>query len=281
MRDLQGQNALVTGASGGLGRHIAAALAAAGANVAISGRSAAALERLAESLDEVGVKTASVPVDLLEPSATALLVERASQALGPLSVVVNGAGVEIASSFTVYSREQLETVLTLDLVVPMLLIREVLPGMLERGSGHVVNIGSLAGKGALPYGVPYAAAKWGLAGLTQSLRAEYAGSGVGFSLVIPGFVTEEGIFARHEADGVRAPVIFGTTTPKRVARAVVRAISEDAPEILVTPRPLRPFLAFADLAPRLGERLAARLGVANASRTVAQLHGRLAGEVRR
>ena len=168
-----------------------------------------------------------------------------------------------------YSRDELETILTLDLVVPMLFIRQVLPGMLERGGGHVVNIGSLACKGALPYGVPYAAAKWGLAGLTQSLPAEYAGSGVGFSLVIPGHVTEEGMFARHEADGVRAPVIFGTTTPERVARAVVRAIGDDAPEVLVTPRPLRPFLAVADLAPRLGERLAARIGVANASRTVA------------
>lgn len=97
--------------------------------------------------------------------------------------------------------------------------------------------------------MPYGAAKWGLAGATQSLRAEYAGTGVGFSVVIPGFVTGEGIFARHQANGVQAPAIFGTTTPQQVAQALVQAIRRDSPEILVTPRPLRPFLALAALAP--------------------------------
>lgn len=281
MRALAGRHALVTGASGGLGRQIARQLAREGVDVAISGRNASILTDLAGELRHLGSAVEPVLADLAEPAQVESLVARAEDAIGPLDIVVNNAGIEIASSFTLYSDEEVERILALDLMAPLWLIRRVLPGMLERGVGHVVNIGSLASKGGLPFGVPYAAAKWGLAGMTQSLRAEYAGSGVGFSVVIPGFVTGEGIFARHEADGIRAPRLFGTTTPEEVALAVVRAIRRDSPEILVTPRPLRPFLALAALAPRTAERLAARFGVTPVARSVAGLHGRQENEADR
>ncbi len=188
---------------------------------------------------------------------------------------MNNAGVEVASSFTRYSPDELDGLLALDLLAPLLLTHRLLPGMLARGVGHVVNICSLASKGPLPYGVPYAAAKSGLAGATASLRAEYAATGVGFSAVIPGFVTGAGIFARHEAEGVAAPALFGTTTPDRVARAVVAAIRRDAPEVIVTPYPIRPFLALAALAPRTAQRLTAWAGVTAVARRVARLHGRI------
>jgi len=253
VRELAGCRALVTGASGGLGHDIAVALAREGVDVAISGRNVSALDELARRLRGFGTAAEPVVADLADPVEAQGLIRRAEDAIGPIGILVNNAGIEIASSFTLYSEDEVQRILVVDLLAPLRLIREVLPGMLERGAGHVVNICSLASKGALPYGVPYAAAKEGLAGATQSLRAEYAGTGVGFSVVIPGFVTGEGIFARHEADGIRAPALFGTTTPEKVGRAVVMAIRRDAPEVLVTPRPLRrfrPFLALAALAPR-------------------------------
>lgn len=160
-------------------------------------------------------------------------------------------------------------------MVPLLLTHHLVPGMLSRGLGHVVNISSIGGKGAVPYSVPYAAAKWGLVGVTQSLRAEYADAPVGFSVVCPGFVTGEGMFARTAARGVKAPAGLGTTTPQAVAAAVVRAIEQDVPEIIVTPRPVRPMLAFAVVAPRMAERLAALLGTTRFARDAARAGGRL------
>jgi short-subunit dehydrogenase len=213
--------------------------------------------------------------DLAAVGAAESLATTVEQTLGPLDILVNNAGVEVASSFTRYSPEELDRILVLDLLVPLPLIHRLLPGMLARKAGHVVNICSLASKGPLPYGVPYAAAKWGLAGATQSLRAEYAGTDVGFSAVIPGFVTKAGIFARHEAQGVVAPALFGTTTPEKVGLAVVSAIRRDAPEILVTPRPIRPFLALAALAPRMAQRLTTWAGVPAVARRVAHLNGRI------
>lgn len=118
--------------------------------------------------------------------------------VGPVDIVVNNAGAEIGASCTAYSPDEVSELITLDLVAPLLLIKAVLPGMVARRHGQVVNICSLASKGPLPYGVPYSAAKSGLAMATQSLRLEYARSGVGFSAVLPGFVTQAGIFARHQ-----------------------------------------------------------------------------------
>lgn len=267
--------ALVTGASGGLGGHIARALAREGADIAISGRNTSALDTLAQELRKLGVVAEPVPADLLRPDQADRLVATAEEAVGPLDILVNNAGVEIASSFTLYTEDELRGILAVDLIAPLLLIHRVLPGMLARRRGHVVNVCSLASKGALPYGVPYAAAKSGLAAVTESLRAEYAETGVGFSTLIPGFVTGAGIFARHEENGIEAPWLFGTTTPEKVGRAVVEAIRRDPPEILVTPRPLRPLLALAALAPKTAERLAERVGVKEVSRAVARGHRRL------
>jgi hypothetical protein len=109
--------------------------------------------------------------------------------------------------------------------------------------------------------VPYAAAKAGLAAATRSLRIEYAGTGVGFSVLIPDFVTGAGIFARHEAAGSTAPAIFGTVRPERVAEAVVRAVRWNRSESIITGRPIRPALALAGLVPGLMERLTSWVGI--------------------
>ena len=99
--------------------------------------------------------------------------------------------------------------------------------------------------------------------------------------MIPGFVTGLGIFARHEANGVAAPAIFGTITPDKVGRAVVGAIRRDVPEIIVTTRPIRPFLAFAALAPRAAERFTNWLGITAVAHQVASLNSRVASQPER
>jgi hypothetical protein len=105
---------------------------------------------------------------------------------------------------------------------------------------------------------------------------EFAGSGVGFSALIPGFVSGAGIFARHQAAGSSAPAIFGTVSAERVAEAVVEAVKRNRSELVVTGRPIRPALALAGLSPGLAERLITWVGVTATARQVAGRQGRLA-----
>ena len=272
-RSLSGANALVTGATGGLGAPIARALAAQGMRVVISGRRGDVLHSLARE-DKSGALL-PVPADLSLPGGPAALLRRAeATADGPISVLVNDAGVELASAFERYSDEEIERLLVVDLVAVLELTRAAVVRMLDGDGGHVVNVVSLGGKGAVPYDVPYAAAKWGLAGATRSLRSEYEGRGVGFSAVFPGFVSAAGMHARARARGATAPRAFGETTPERVADAVVEAIRKDLPEVIVSPHPIRPAIAIGELSPRLGEWLTRRSGVRRYCRAVARQGGR-------
>ena len=126
----------------------------------------------------------------------------------------------------------------------MLLSRAVLPSMLERKTGHIVNIASLAGKSATPFDTPYSAAKGGMILFSHSLRAELRGTGVSCSVIVPGFIADTGMFA-----GATVPAIVGTSRPEAVARAVVRALKKDVLEIIVAPGPLRLLEAFNQLYP--------------------------------
>jgi short-subunit dehydrogenase len=274
MKELRGRTALVTGASGGLGTHIAGRLAREGMDVAVSGRREDALEQLASGLRELGVRTAAVPADLADLDQVDRLIDGVQAQLGPIDVLVNNAGVESVGAFTSYAREELTSMVDVNLTAPLLLTHRLTPGMLERGSGHVVFIASVAGKVGPAFSEPYAATKAGLIGLTQSLRAEYLHAPVGFSVVCPGFVTGDGMYARMAADGHRSNRMMGETSTDRVADAVVRAIREDIPEILESGAPLRPLLALAQLSPRLIERVAPRFGVTDLFRRVAVARGR-------
>jgi short-subunit dehydrogenase len=274
VKNLQGGTALVTGASGGLGTHIARRLAHEGMNVAVSGRREDALNRVAEELRALGVKAAAVPADLSDLTQTDGLIERTQQTLGPIDVLVNNAGLESIGSFTRYTRAELTEMVDVNLTAPLLLTHNLVPGMLERGRGHVVFISSVAGKIGPAYNEPYAATKAGLVGLTQSLRAEYLNAPVGFSVVCPGFIAGDGMYARMADDGNSSNRMMGETTTEKVAAAVVRAIQEDRAEIVESGAPIRPMLAIGQLAPGLVERIAPRFGVTELFRRVAVSRGR-------
>ena len=274
MRELRDRNALVTGGSGGIGAHVARALARAGANVVVSGRREDALAAVVEELRGLGVRADSVVADLYERAQADVLVERSEAALGPLDVLVNNAGVELASAFTRCTSEELTSMVDLNLVAPLLLTRRALPGMLERGRGHVVFIASMAGKIGAPYEACSVATKAGLVGLTQSLRAEYARAPVGFSVVCPGFVAGDGMYQRMLEEGFSSNLLIGSTTMAKVVDGVLDAIRRDRPELIEAGRPMRPALALAALAPRLPERLAPRIGLTELFRRVVAAHDR-------
>lgn len=274
MQDLRGRNALVTGGSGGIGAHIARALAEQGTNVVVSGRREEALSAVVRELRERGVRAEAVPADLFDRSQVDPLIARSEGVLGPLDVLVNNAGVELTAAFTQATRDELTSMVDLNLTVPMLLTHRVVPGMLERGRGHVVFISSMAGKLGPAYSEPYAATKAGLIGLTQSLRAEYRRAPVGFSVVCPGFVAGDGMYQRMADQGIRSNRVMGHTTTESVAEKVVDAIREDRPEVVDSGGPVRPVLALAQVAPGLVERMMSRVGADEWFRRVATERGR-------
>jgi short-subunit dehydrogenase len=273
VKQLTGRNALVTGASGGIGAEIARRLAGQGMHVAISGRREQALTQLSTELGERGVKCVSVTADLGEREQLRGLLGEVEAQLGPVDVLVNNAGIEAISSFTAASEQALSQMIEVNLTAPMLLTHAAVPGMLARGRGHVVFISSLAGKFGPAYNEPYAASKAGLIALTQSLRAEYAGRPVGFSVVCPGFTTGEGMYQRMADQGHTSNRLVGETSTKKVADAVLKAIRDDVGEIVESGAPIRPMLALQQLAPRVVERIAPRFGVDEMFARVAESRG--------
>ena len=276
MEQLRGGMALVTGASGGIGRQIARRLAAEGMDVVVSGRREDALAEAVAELRALGVKAEAVPAELGERDQVESLIERCEAALGPIDVLVNNAGIETVGAFTAYTPEQLSAMVDVNLTAPMLLAHRALPGMLERGRGHVVFISSLAGKVGPAYNEPYAATKAGLIGLNQSLRAEYRSAPVGFSVVCPGFVAGDGMYQRMVEEGISSNRLMGETTLEKVASRVVEAVQEDRPEIVESGSPIRPLLALGQLSPRFTEWMVDRIGAAEIFRRTAAQRDRLA-----
>jgi short-subunit dehydrogenase len=274
MEDLRGSRALVTGAAGGLGRYITHALAEEGVSLALSGRQAGPLEELCRELRASGVHAEPVLADLVESDQAAGLVARAEAAIGPLDLLINNAGIEVAAPYSAFTDDELADITRVNLIAPMVLTRHVLPGMLERGRGHIVTISSLAGRGGIAYNALYATTKAGLIGFARSIRAELAGTPVGSSVICPGFVAREGMYARMEEAGLKAPLLLHAVEPERVGRAVVRAITEDRPEILVSSLPLRPLFAIQELAPRVAERIVAATGAADFFEHLSERRGR-------
>lgn len=274
MDGLRRSTALVTGASGGIGSQIVKRLAREGVKLAVSGRRLAQLQQLCDEIAAAGGTCVAVPADLSDQEQLRGLIDRAQSAVGPIDVLINNAGVESIGAFTSYTEEELRHLVEVNLTAPMLLTSAILPGMLQRGRGHVVFISSLAGKIGPAYNEPYAASKAGLVGLTQSLRAEYLRKPVGFSVICPGFTAGEGMYQRMADEGHTSNRLIGETSTEKVADAVVRAILKDVGEIVESGAPIRPMLALAQVAPRLVERVAPRFGATGIFQRAAQARGR-------
>jgi short-subunit dehydrogenase len=236
--EIAGRRALLTGATGGLGMAIARSLAERGATLLLSARKREALEALAADLpgDGHGV----LPADLAEPEEAERL---AGEAEG-VDILVANAGLPAAGRMEDFSAEQVKRALRVNLESPMVLAQALFPAMLERGSGHLVFVASLAGKSPAPRSSIYNATKFGLRGFALALRTDLAPRGVGVSLISPGFIREAGMFAES---GAKPPPGLGTSTPEQVAKATVRAIEADKVEIAVAPTRQR-FLAHFGLA---------------------------------
>ena len=247
---VQGKTALLTGATGGLGRAIAAELAGAGASLILSSRKAVELDALAAELPGSGHRT--IVADLSDPAAVTPLLEEA----GEVDILIANAGIGGGSALEHNDAELISTINRVNLEVPMLLAAGLRRQMLDRGTGSMVFISSLAAK-AIPAGTAiYAGTKAGLRAFSLGLRADIGQRGVGVSVVMPGFVRDAGMF--HDS-GAKAPAAVGTTTPADVAAAVSSAIADDRAEVDVAPLQQRTFVNFSYHFHGLGKTLERRM----------------------
>ena len=242
--ELDGKTVLLTGATGGLGQAMGAALADRGASLVLTARKEDALNELASALPG---EHRVVPADLAEDGAA----ERLGAEAGKVDALVANAGLPGTGRIESFTPEDTKRALRVNLEAPMMLARELVPAMRESRDGHLVFVSSLSGKAPSPRSAVYAATKFGLRGFALCLRADLAGTGVGVSLVVPGFIRDAGMFAES---GAKPPPGMGTSSPQDVAAAVVKAIERDKVEVAVAPLQTRALAHLGLASPRIAMR---------------------------
>ncbi len=185
MADLTGKNALVTGASGGIGGAIATALHSAGATVALSGTRVEPLEALAS---ELGERAHVLPCNLSDFDAVEALPKDAAGAMGSVDILVNNAGITRDNLFMRMSDDEFRSVIDVNLTSTFKLCKGVLRGMMKARWGRIVNISSVVGATGNPGQGNYAASKAGMVGMSKSLAYEVASRGITVNCVAPGFI---------------------------------------------------------------------------------------------
>lgn len=246
MRDITDRVAVVTGASSGIGRATALALARAGAHLVLAARREDALQRLANEVRSLGREALVVPTDVTSLQGVQHLVAQTLEQWQRLEILVTCAGIYYRSPVADISPILLQQSLAVNFYGSVYPVLEALPHMLARGEGHIVMVVSMDGKKGLPPDGPYVAAKFALAGFGEVLRQELHATGVGVTLVFPGRVDTPMI-----AD-LEVPWISAKVQPEIVARAILRAIRRRQAEVIV-PFQARLLLLVNFLSPRLGD----------------------------
>lgn len=250
--NLSGARVLITGATGGIGGAIARAFHERGAELVLTGRRTDVLDDLAA---EIGGKT--ITADLADANSVAELMTEASG----IDVLVANAALPADGGLDTFTETEIDRSLDINLRAPIVLSKWAAEQMVPRGRGHLVLIGSLAGRAASPRMSMYNASKFGLRGFALAYREELRGTGVGVSLIAPGFVNEAGMFADS---GNELPPGMRAVSPGDVAKAVLRSIDKDLGEVSVAPPELKAMSMLAVAAPRLSAAVQRRLGLNDA-----------------
>lgn len=219
MNALSGKVALVTGASRGIGRAVALALAREGADLAVCATAREGLEQTQRDASALGRKVVAAACDVGSPAEVESFLALALRELGRVDVLVNNAGIAQRAPLAEMSDADFDRVLRVNLSGPFYLARRLVPGMVERRWGRIVNVSSISGALGSPRMASYCASKWGLNGLTQSMAEEFRGAGVMVCAVLPGSV---------DTDMLKGSGFPPAMTPEQVAD-VVRYLCAEAP----------------------------------------------------
>jgi NAD(P)-dependent dehydrogenase (short-subunit alcohol dehydrogenase family) len=188
---LEGRTAFVTGASRGIGRSIALALGRAGAAVACAARALDQIESAAAEIEAAGGRACAIQLDVTRGAQITAAVRDAEAALGPVDILVNNAGITLDKPSVEVTDEDWDAVLTTNLASMFRCCRAVAPGMIERGRGKIINIGSMYGKLGVSHYAAYCASKAAADGLTRSLAAEWARHGIQVNCLAPGYMNTD------------------------------------------------------------------------------------------
>jgi len=231
---LSGSVALVTGGSRGIGRAIALRLAALGSSVAICARDATALKEVSSELESQAPRVFAHPADVTRSSDVASLVEKTEATLGPISILVNNAGIGVFGPAHEKSEKDWDRVLNTNLKSVFLVSRAVAASMILQKRGDIINISSLAGRNAFAGGGLYCASKWGVQGLSACMAEDLREHGIRVSVICPGSVATE-FSGRGPMDPSKA------LTPDDVAHAVAMVVTQSPQSFLseIHVRPLR------------------------------------------
>jgi NADP-dependent 3-hydroxy acid dehydrogenase YdfG len=229
---LSGKVALITGGNRGIGKAIAFRLAAFGADVAICGREESVLRATAEELRSFGARVHSQRADVTGADDVASLIQQSEAALGPVSILVNNAGIGLFGPLHEKTEAQWDTLINTNLKSVFLVSRAVIPGMIQRKSGDIINISSLAGKSTFAGGALYCASKWALQGLSGCMAEDLRAYGIRVSTVCPGSV-----FTDFSGRGPKDP--GKVLTANDVAHAVAM-IATQGPQSFLSEVHLRP-----------------------------------------
>lgn len=260
--DLAGRTVLVTGASSGIGAATALAIGARGARVLLLARTASALGEVAAAVVACGGEAEVYPCDLADADAVAEAGRRIRAEVGIPHVLVNNAGAGRWLFVHETPPQEVVAMMALPYFAAFWMTRELLPGMLRRGSGRIVNITSPAGFVPWAGGAGYIGARWAMRGLHEALRADLARTGVGVTLVVPGEVSSS-YFDNNPGAQERLPKaarLYRRLTPEQVAEALVKGVERDRARV-VLPGLLRLSLALHRLWPAPVEALTRRTGV--------------------
>ena len=229
---LSGKVALVTGGSRGIGRAIAQRLAALGASIAICGRNRAALQDAAKGIEKLGSRAFFQLADVTNRLEIDALVSKTEAILGPIQILVNNAGIGLFGPAHEKSEADWDRVLDTNLKSVFLVSRAVAPSMIQRGSGDIINISSLAGKNTFAGGGIYCASKWGVMGLSGCMAEDLREHGIRVSVICPGSVATE----------------FSGRAPKDASKVLTTEDVAHAVEAIVTQGPVS-FLSEIHLRP--------------------------------